>query len=325
MQKEHSTIGQHIRIIPLIENIKLAKIATQMQDMLAVSPVLRMEERNALDSQLVDWFDKLPWALKSTDPCPESLYIARTCLKWRYQNTRIVLFRPVLLNLANRGNSYIASPDELAAVELCRAIARETIEDISREFTRNQMSGWNGVWFMYQASMVPLLSVFWESWNQVKVREWHSQIEMVIDAFAEMTDWSLAARRSREVVSKMYEASKAPIAQQGRSPGILQNSPHSSLGQNNNNNNNNNGGSKGIEAHFNEREMPFEMDYHQLNDNMMMEEGMIMLDDQNIWDVESMLWGNINDGLDIPYESVPEMTYADSSQGNYDGPYLMHG
>jgi hypothetical protein len=92
-------------------------------------------------------------------------------MKWRYQNLRAVLYRPVLLNLAYCGNDGTASQEDLAAVNTCRAIAKQTIEDIAREWTPNQMLGWNGVWFMYQASMIPLVSLFWENWNSQLVEE----------------------------------------------------------------------------------------------------------------------------------------------------------
>jgi hypothetical protein len=132
-------------------------------------------------------------------------------MKWRYQNLRAVLYRPVLLNLAYCGNEETASQEDLAAVNTCRAIAKQTIEDIAREWTPNQMLGWNAVWLMYQASMIPLVSIFWESWNSQLVRECQAQIETVLEAFEGMADWSLAARRSREVLSKLYEASKRPM------------------------------------------------------------------------------------------------------------------
>jgi len=197
-----NVIGQQ-GIIPLIENIKFCKIATQIQDVLAQSPLMRADERENLDRQLVDWHDNLPWILRTTEPCPESIYTARCVMKWRYQNLRIVLYRPVLLNLANRGNDATATKEELEAVTKCRALAKQNIEDIAREWTPNQMLGWNGVWFMYQAAMIPLVSMFWESWNTQLVRECQVQIETVLEAFDGLGDWSLAARRSREVVNKM--------------------------------------------------------------------------------------------------------------------------
>ncbi|KAG6366304.1 hypothetical protein INS49_000481 [Diaporthe citri] len=187
--------SQHAGILPLIENIKFCKIATAIQDTLAVAPLVSTEDRHSLDGQLVNWYSSLPWLLRTTDPCAEPLYIARCIMKWRYQNLRMLLHRPVLLSLAS------------ANAQEATDLAKHTIDDIAREWTRNQMQGWNAAWFLYQAAMVPLVSVFWQ-WNSPRVPEWNKQIETVIELLDAMEDWSLAARRSREVVWRMYEASR---------------------------------------------------------------------------------------------------------------------
>lgn len=202
-------------ILPLIENIKFCKIATQIQDMLAITPLLRTEDRCSLDGELASWYASLPWLLRTTDPCAEPLYMARCIMKWRYQNLRMLLHRPVLLSLASSGlNPHTQACDaDLAAIETCRDLAAQTIDDIAREWARNQMSGWNAVWFLYQAAMVPLVSVFWQ-WGSPRVPEWLKQIESVLDLLEVMEEWSLAARRSREVVWRMYEAARALVEQQ---------------------------------------------------------------------------------------------------------------
>ena len=207
--------SQHAGILPLIENIKFCKIATQIQDMLAITPLLRTEDRLNLDAQLVGWYQSLPWLLRTTDPCAEPLYMARCLMKWRYQNLRMLLHRPVLLSLASSGlNPHTQACDaDLSAIDTCRDLAAQTIEDIAREWARNQMSGWNAVWFLYQAAMVPLVSVFWQ-WGSPHVPEWLKQIEAVLDLLEVMEEWSLAARRSREVVWRMYEAARQLVAQQ---------------------------------------------------------------------------------------------------------------
>lgn len=293
-----------MNIVPLIENTKFCKIATQVQDALAQTPLLRSDDLAILDGQLVEWYESLPWILRCMEPCPESIYTARCVMKWRYQNLRIVLYRPVLLNLANRGNQGISSSkEELAAIRTCRTIARETIEDISREWARNQMLGWNGVWFMYQASMIPLVSIFWESWNTSLIREWQSQIEVVLEALELMADWSLAARRSREVVSKMYEASKRPLTRQP-SPGIGQiSSDIHRMGALD-------GG------HYMDSEMLQQVE-------IMGEEQLMMLDNGGIWDLDGMLWGNLPDGLDMPYDGL-SMQYDDSGMGQFEGSYVRY-
>ncbi len=211
---------QHAGILPLIENIKFCKIATQIQDMLAITPLLRTEDRCNIDAQLDNWYTSLPWLLRTTDPCAEPLYMARCIMKWRYQNLRMLLHRPVLLSLASSGlNPHTQACDaDLAAIETCRDLAAQTIDDMAREWARNQMSGWNAVWFLYQAAMVPLVSIFWQ-WGCPRVPEWLKQIEAVIDLLEAMEEWSLAARRSREVVWRMYEAARQLVVTQQRASG----------------------------------------------------------------------------------------------------------
>jgi hypothetical protein len=315
-------MGQNAGIIPLIENIKFCKISTQIQDVLAQSPLLRTEDRTTLDSQLVVWHDNLPWILKSTEPCAESIHTARSVMKWRYQNIRIVLYRPVLLNLANRGNEGQPSQEELAAVAKCRAIAKQSIEDIASEWTPNQMLGWNGVWFMYQASMVPLVSMFWESWNTKLVTDCQNQIKIVLEAFEGMSDWSLAARRSREVLVKMYEASKTPLTRQ-TSPRI---GPVVVKGENGVNGLNppSTNGVNGMTHMMNGNPMNGHMmDGPEVQHiDMMGEDGMVMVDHQTVWDLDGMLWGNLPDGLDMPFDGMP-MDFDDGSMG-YDENYMMH-
>ena len=62
---------------------------------------------------------------------------------------------------------------------------------------------------------------------------------------------------------------------------------------------------------------------------MMMEEGMVLLDNQSIWDLDGMLWGNLPDGLDMPFDGVPGadeegMQYVDHGQRQYDNSYMMN-
>ncbi|KAH8678620.1 fungal-specific transcription factor domain-containing protein [Tricladium varicosporioides] len=324
-------MGQNNGIIPMIENIKFAKISTEIQDVLAQSPLLRIDHIAELDRQLTSWYENLPWVLRSTEPCPESIYTARCIMKWRYQNLRIVLHRPVLLNLANSGNEAHASQEEIAVVAKCRLIAKQAIEDIAREWTPNQMLGWNGVWFMYQASMIPLVSMFWESWNTQLVRECQSQIEIVLEAFDGMTDWSLAARRSREVLVKMYDASKRP-GTCNSSPRL---GPMMVKGEHQVNGNLTPPSINGMNGVHDVNGMAQVMNgLHGMNGHMMEspqmhqvemigEDGIMMMDHQNVWDLDGMLWGSLPDGPDMPFDGMT-MDFEDAGMPNYDGNYLMH-
>ncbi|KAG7043761.1 fungal specific transcription factor domain-containing protein [Colletotrichum scovillei] len=297
--------AQHAGILPLIENIKFCKIATQIQDLLAISPLLRAEDRCNLDGQLVNWYSSLPWLLRTTDPCAEPLYIARCIMKWRYQNLRMLLHRPVLLSLASNGSLSHVAEQDVTAIETCRSLAKQTIEDIAREWTRNQMSGWNAVWFLYQAAMIPLVSTFWE-WNSPRVADWHQQIETILDLLEAMEDWSLAAKRSREVVWRMYEAS--------RQPSMRSESPLQGLA-----------GEQGM--------LMAEAELH-MSPIGLEPEGMGMmgmLDQHGLWDMDGMYWGQGPDqAVDFsPYNVNEHMMHMDygmmgSQVAGMEGGFFVH-
>jgi hypothetical protein len=284
--------AQHAGILPLIENIKFCKIATQIQDMLAITPLLRSEDRCNMDGQLVNWYSNLPWLLRTTDPCAEPLYIARCIMKWRYQNLRMLLHRPVLLTMASNGMTPQVTDQDLAAVETCRELAQATIEDVAREWTRNQMSGWNALWFLYQAAMIPLVSLFWE-WSSPRVPEWQKQIETILELFDAMEDWSQAARRSREVVWRMYEASRQPSVMRGEGTiPDLTTDPALMMG---------------------------EGDFHLSPIGLETEDMMSMLDPQNLWDLDGMTWsqsqGSLSSDSDICDMNDGMMTMDYSTMG----------
>jgi hypothetical protein len=129
---------------------------------------------------------------------------------------RLSIHRPVLLWYALRRTPFASiSAEKQVAVEKCRDSATDLIADITSSWTgskRCQMSGWNATWLLYQASMVPLLSLFSDPLDQSVVERCQQQVEMVMSALVEMRAWSLTAQRSLEVVSKIYEVSKRFIA-----------------------------------------------------------------------------------------------------------------
>lgn len=192
--------------MPLLENIKFCKIATQIQDVLALSPLLNKEDRGHLNGLLVDWYNKLPWLLQTTEPCAEPLSLSRCIMKWRYWNLRILLYRHTLLTLASNSKGLTLTEHDVSAIETCQELAKATIDDIKTEWMRHQMSGWNAVWFLYQAVMIPLVSILWQP-KSPSLPEWQSQVETALGLFNAMEDWSLTARRSRDVVCQIYNAS----------------------------------------------------------------------------------------------------------------------
>ncbi|ESU08387.1 hypothetical protein FGSG_04680 [Fusarium graminearum PH-1] len=173
-------------IMLLAENIRFCRIATEIQDKLTVTPFLKPSDRDRFDDMLISWFDSLPSLLGDDQECDELVHLGRS-----------------LLDAASKPGVY-SQPADQDAIEKCQLLSKTAIEDIAQSWKNDQMSGWNAVWHLYQAVMIPLLSMVWQPQNPA-VSEWKSQIEMVLGLFESMRDWSLTARCSKRVVSQIYE------------------------------------------------------------------------------------------------------------------------
>jgi hypothetical protein len=184
-----------------------------------VSPLIPTTELLSLDNAMIEWYRNLPAPLQPSQSTPQQhnyetpgVTIAKSVMRWRYHLMRLSIHRPVLLWYALRRMPFASiSAEKQVAIEKCRDSATELIADITSSWTGSkpcQMSGWNATWLLYQASMVPLLSLFSDPIDQSVVERCQQQVEMVMAALVEMRAWSLTAQRSLEVVRKIYEVSK---------------------------------------------------------------------------------------------------------------------
>ncbi|KIL85471.1 hypothetical protein FAVG1_11429 [Fusarium avenaceum] len=187
--------GQDMGMTTFNENIQFCRIATEIQDILAVAPFLNPEDRNHFDDMLNNWYNHSSMFLSGDEDCAEPVHLARCIMRWRYWNLRMLLHRSALLDAATKrsGHSEMASAYDYEAIEKCQQLSKTTIEDIAQSWMNHQMSGWNAVWFLYQAVMIPLLSMLWQPQNP-SVTEWKSQVQMALKLFEDMQDWSLTAR-----------------------------------------------------------------------------------------------------------------------------------
>ncbi|KAI4649051.1 uncharacterized protein J4E78_008569 [Alternaria triticimaculans] len=205
---------EQLKILPLVHASAFCQIATRIQDRLVESPLLASAETASYDAQVVKWHEELPSILSNPDePCPEFLRRTRLVMKWRFQNIRIILHRPILLTAALRRSPWVAlSADEKVAVGKCRLIASKTIEEISQECMPDLISGWNAVWFCFQACMVPLVSLFSDTSIPEEAEKWKTSIETALTFFETVKDWSIAAKRSGDAVTRLYAAYKTNIS-----------------------------------------------------------------------------------------------------------------
>lgn len=183
-----------------------------------MSPLTKYSEILHFDTQLVEWYNSLPYILKDHEPCPEGIANTREVTKWRYHVQRILLYRPTLLSYAMRRVPYIAlRSEERTAIERCREIAETAIRDISATAKTPQMSGWNAVWFLFQSTMVPLLGLFINDNTVTDPRATteacQAQVQDALLVFARLQQASPTARKTLDAVSRIFEASK-------RGPGI---------------------------------------------------------------------------------------------------------
>lgn len=192
--------------------------------------------------------------------CPEVLKTPRAIMHWWYQTLRMLMHRPFLLAAALRRTPYTnMSAEEKVAVSKVKLIAAQTIADIDSTCEDELMAGWNAVWLMHQAVMVPLVSLFHYlsspstyaqtpspgqsatetmSAGEEEADRWRSQIETAMKFFEKMQRYSVAAMKSKDVVARLFAASrhvrqyyKALHLQQQLHTRQLQETPPQGLGE----------------------------------------------------------------------------------------------
>lgn len=217
-------IGQSTAMLALVqENVRFSIISTRMEDALAVSPLLEEHERHALDALYLEWYKHSsvladsPRQLLTESP---GITVLKNVMRWRYLSNRVILHRPVLLWYAMRKIPWEKlSLEKQTAVELCRDVCADLIDDIATTWRGQkpcQMSGWNATWLLYQAAMVPLLSLYSDPTDIGVVESSRHQVEIAMRVMKDLQGWSTTARRSLEVIIRLYEASKrhSPDAQE---------------------------------------------------------------------------------------------------------------
>ncbi|KAK5163140.1 uncharacterized protein LTR77_010924 [Saxophila tyrrhenica] len=161
--------------------------------------------------------------------CPDILKTPVAVMHWRYQNLRMLMHRPYLLAAALRRTRFAGmGAEQKIAVTRCRVIAGQTIADIDATCRLELIAGWAAVWEMHQAVMVPLVSLFshislstknddaenssesslFSGATDEEVEKWKWQIETALQFFDKMRSYSVAAKKSKDVVERLYEASK---------------------------------------------------------------------------------------------------------------------
>ncbi|KAJ9133856.1 Fungal specific transcription factor domain-containing protein [Pleurostoma richardsiae] len=194
---------------PLIHNIALCDIMGQIQSRLHMSPILERKEIAAYDKMLVDWYRQLPAYMQPPNPCPASLQVVRAVFTWRYQNIRILLHRAVVLDATIRQILFAGlEAEEQKVVAQCRQLAAESILSIKSEWRPTKMSGWNGVWFLFQACLVPLMALATEAPEDPDSPNWRAQVQTGIALCNDMAPWSLVGGKTKAVLEQLLRGTE---------------------------------------------------------------------------------------------------------------------
>lgn len=191
----------------LIADVEFSKQASHIQERLISSPQLEFTETLTLDAHLVYWYENLPSYFRSPNPCPDWLVQPRASSKWRYQNLRIILHRPAIMEAALRHLEFQdLCQEQRVCVNKCQTLARSSIEMIASEWTPNQYSGWPASWYLFQACIIPLLSLYTFKEYSLQAEDWNLQVQKAIHLFKELEPWDNTARRQHELISLLYNA-----------------------------------------------------------------------------------------------------------------------
>ena len=126
------------------------------------------EELLVLNQTIDSWENSIPSYFQLDSPIihsNETFLFARYRLSWRSWNLQIILFRPVVLQLAARRKQSESSAtsetsEELECREKCIQSARATINSIS-DFVAtgmvSRLSTWYMLYFLFQAGLVPII------------------------------------------------------------------------------------------------------------------------------------------------------------------------
>lgn len=160
------------------------------------------------DGHVVKWQENLPPVLQSSQPCRPCLRMARGLINARYQNLRLVLYRPRLLTttLLRASSHSNLSSEEQALVKTCRSIASEIIGSVQKDWFPVQQVVRNSIWFMFNACMVPMLSLLSDP-SHIDAEIWRMDVETSLSLCDEMSSWSPVIERTREVIHAIYTIS----------------------------------------------------------------------------------------------------------------------
>ncbi|KAJ0421351.1 fungal-specific transcription factor domain-containing protein [Aspergillus carlsbadensis] len=212
--------------ISLKASAEFCHIGNRVQHLFAQSTRIGTHVAQSLDRELTEWYASIDPALMDTANAPPRMAVAREFLRNRYYNLRLILSRCFLLYMAydsskkrDEEHHRHQSVAEVELGNLCRSIAAEAIDAIALHWVPNRTQVWNSAWYLFQACMVPLLSIamgaeatfedggIHDSSNaSTPMAAHYTTLTKALTTFAEMKPWLRASDRAANIVEALVQA-----------------------------------------------------------------------------------------------------------------------
>ncbi|GME31730.1 Sugar/inositol transporter [Neofusicoccum parvum] len=170
------------------------------------------------DSHISRWAADLPPYFRAAAPQPSKFATAHAILHLRHRNFQIIMYRPFVLRAAILRARACPPPAAAAddsspiahAIRRCLAAAETTIATVSALWLdddddggpRTPMACWYGIYFLFQAVSIPLVSLRDEP-GAAGAAAWRAQVRRAARALAEMAGVNATAGRCLRVVGRM--------------------------------------------------------------------------------------------------------------------------
>ncbi|OCT47785.1 putative C6 transcription factor [Cladophialophora carrionii] len=205
--KEGDFSGTSLRL-----SSQFCKISSKIEYRLSQLSRLSAREVLAFESQLLAWEKSRPTMFKAGTACPERVRNVRDSVYHRCQIARIVMSRPHLLRLTEEVATCRSFTDEdWHVVSICRDAASELINSITANRLRTRISVWHTSWYLFQACMIPLLSIGLNDrlpaeaqLEEVAICGYREELERAVRTFKNMAPWTRSTDKYGEVVEALY-------------------------------------------------------------------------------------------------------------------------
>lgn len=140
---------------------------------------------------------------------PERLVLSRSLTEWRCSNFRIIMYRPFLIKHAFRTRNGLQSgtPDSATQTAIDRCLKEAawsiaSIHDYWMTKERHVMSAWYCLYFLFQASLIPVIMLRNDPMSERSV-EWRQQVLAVLRVTDSMRSVNPASKDCHSVILRL--------------------------------------------------------------------------------------------------------------------------